>query len=79
MTINNFLYLYGISMTHGKKIKLARVAADMKQAELAKLVDLQQGALSGLENGQRDITVTQLMKFAKVLNVEAKDLLPDPE
>lgn len=66
-------------MTHGKKIKLARVAADMKQAELARLVDLQQGALSGLENGQRDITVTQLMKFAKVLNVEAKDLLPDPE
>lgn len=66
-------------MHYGKKIKIARVTADLNQSQLAKAVGLQQAALSKLEMGQREITVSQLMEFAKALNVEAKDLLPDTE
>ena len=66
-------------MHYGKKIKIARITADMNQSQLAQKVGLQQAALSKLEMGQREITVSQLMEFAKALNVEAKDLLPDTE
>ena len=66
-------------MHYGKKIKIARVTVDMNQSQLAKAVGLQQAALSKLEMGQREITVSQLMDFAKALNVAAKDLLPDTE
>ena len=64
-------------MHYGKKIKLARITADLNQAQLAEKVGLQQAALSQIESGRREITVTQLMTFAEALDVEAVTLLPD--
>lgn len=61
------------------KIKIERVKAGLHQAQLADRVNMQQAAFSRLERGLQDITVTQLMKIAKALNVPAKDLLPDEE
>jgi len=40
---------------------------------------MQQAAFNRLERGLQDITVTQLLKIAKALNIPAKDLLPDEE
>ena len=64
-------------MHYRKKIKLARITADLNQAQLAEKVGLQQAALSQIESGRREITVTQLMTFAEALDVEAVTLLPD--
>jgi len=56
-------------------IKLARVKADMRQTELARLTGLTQSTLSSLENGKQDPTIPTLMKIAKALGVDPGSLL----
>ena len=65
----------------GKRIKLASVAQDMKQADLRAAlsvdhnVEISQAALSDLERSKRSITDIELDAFAKVLDVNPMWLL----
>jgi transcriptional regulator with XRE-family HTH domain len=44
--------------------------------ELAKMLGVTQGAVQKLESGDNDITCKMLRKLAKVLNVDAWEILP---
>lgn len=59
------------------KIFKIRKQRKMTQETLASLVGLTQGQITRIENGQTDIGLDQLSKFAKALNVRLIDLLPD--
>lgn len=59
----------------GKRVKIARVSADLKQVDLIAAlsveykIDMTQRALSDIELGKRAVKDTELVAFAKVLNV----------
>lgn len=51
----------------GKKIKLARVEADMTQADLAEATEIMQKSISRYETGQSLPTLETLERLAKSL------------
>lgn len=51
----------------GKKIKLARVEADMTQADLAEATEIMQKSISRYETGQSLPTLDTLERIGKVL------------
>ena len=60
----------------GNCIKEIRKRKGITQVELAKLLDVTQGAVQKLESGENDLTGKMLKKLADVLNVEPWELLP---
>lgn len=63
--------------TTGNRIRAARLAARLSQAELAAEIGLDQSNLSRIENGDRSIRVEDLLRIAKALRVSAASLLGD--
>jgi transcriptional regulator with XRE-family HTH domain len=55
----------------GKKIKLARVDADLNQTQLANKINAKQKSISRYETGVSSPSITTLMKIAKVLKKPA--------
>lgn len=62
-------------MNIGRNIKELRQRNNIKQAELAKNIDVPQSTLSKYENGKLRIDTDTLTKIAKSLNVNVNDLL----
>lgn len=58
----------------GARVRAARKAADMTQAQLAARVGVTRGAISRLEAGGRDTTVTRLAAICEVLDLDLIDL-----
>ena len=56
-------------------IKKYRQLHDMKQVELAKIVGVTQGALSGWENGKFEPDIKSLDKMAKIFGITVDELL----
>ncbi len=56
-------------MDYGKVIKLARIATDTSQRELAKLVGKTPGYICLLEKGKRNPSLRTLEKISKALKV----------
>ena len=65
----------------GKRVKIVRVAQDMKQSDLCAALsvdfdfEMSQTALSDIERGRRSISDVELDLFAKVLDVSPMWLL----
>ena len=59
----------------GRKIKLARVACDLKQNELSERCGLMQSAVSRIEKGQSGLYVEHLIALAKALECSTEDLI----
>lgn len=59
----------------GRNIKELRKLAKLSQEEMAHLAEMDRGYLSGIENGKRNPSTTQLLKIAKALNIPPKTLL----
>jgi transcriptional regulator with XRE-family HTH domain len=57
-------------------LRQARLDKQFCQAYLAAQAGLCQSGYSNLENGKRDITLTQLEKLARALGKTAADFLP---
>lgn len=51
----------------GKKIKLARVEADLTQTQLARKIDAKQKSISRYETGASSPSIETLLKIAKAL------------
>lgn len=62
-------------MTTGERVKRARTAAGVGQAELARLIGVAPSTLCDLEKGRHRWTVERLREVARVLNVELTELL----
>jgi transcriptional regulator with XRE-family HTH domain len=59
----------------GMKLRKAREAAGLSQADLAKLVNIPQPRLPALEQGRTDVRLSTIRRFAKALGVQLTDLL----
>ncbi len=59
----------------GAHVRKLRKEANLNQEEAAHLSEIDRGYLSGIENGKRNPSTTQLFKLAKGLGVTPRDLL----
>jgi transcriptional regulator with XRE-family HTH domain len=61
----------------GKKIKSYRQEANLTQESLAELANLDIGYISDLERGICNISVLNLIRIARALNIKPRDLFPE--
>lgn len=62
----------------GNIIRKLRVLKDYKQSEFADEIEVCPEALSKIENGKTDISLSRLCAIAKALDVDIKSLFSDP-
>jgi transcriptional regulator with XRE-family HTH domain len=62
----------------GKNMRDIRTSAGLSQGDVAKLMDVEQTYVSGLERGVRNPTLSTLERAAAALNVTIIDLLRPP-
>lgn len=63
----------------GYKLRRLREQRDLSQAAMARMLDLSPSYLNQLENNQRPLTVTVLLRVAQVLQVDVATLAEDEE
>lgn len=61
----------------GKRIKIARIQADMTQDDLAVLIDKSNTHTSNIETGTTRVSLTTIVNIANALSVTVDDLLCD--
>ena len=61
----------------GKRIKVARIKADMKQEHLAEKTGLSPTHISNVETGTTKVSLSAIVSLANALGVTADDLLCD--
>ena len=61
----------------GKRIKIARIKADLTQEKLAEIIDISPTHLSNIETGTTRVSLTVIVSLANALSVTADDLLCD--
>ena len=59
-----------IPLNVGNNIRKLRLSRGFKQTRLAKILEMSPVALSNIENGKADISLTRLCAIAEALNVE---------
>ena len=47
----------------------------MSQGDICRALDMDRGYMSAIENGKKNITITQLERLAKALNVSPDQLI----
>jgi transcriptional regulator with XRE-family HTH domain len=60
----------------GRRIRDARLYADLTQEELAHRAEIDRSTIQRIEGGQNDAKFSHLLRVARALNVPARDLLP---
>ena len=63
--------------TIGKRIKIARIKADLTQERLAELIDISPTHLSNIETGTTRVSLNTIISIANALSVTGDDLLCD--
>ena len=61
----------------GKRIKFARINADMTQEQLCNVIDLSPSHMSNIETGTTKVSLTTIVNIANALSVTVDDLLCD--
>ncbi|MDO5392126.1 MAG: helix-turn-helix transcriptional regulator [Eubacteriales bacterium] len=61
----------------GKRIKIARIQADLTQERLAEISDISVSHMSNIETGTTRISLTTLVAIANALHVTTDDFLCD--
>lgn len=61
----------------GAKLKELRVKKKMSQEELGFITNLDRTYVSGIERGKRNISLINIEKLAKGLNIRIKDFFDD--
>lgn len=59
----------------GEKIRKGRKKLGLSQEKLAFKADLHRTYIGMIERGEKNITLTNIGKIAKALNIEIKDLM----
>lgn len=62
----------------GARARAARLAAGLKQGQVAETMGVTDGAVSFWERGEREWTVPILLAYAAAVGVEARILMPPP-
>ena len=63
----------------GNRIKLLRELNAVSQKDLAYSAELDRSYIASVENGNRNISIVNIQKIAKALNVTLKDFFNDAE
>ena len=61
----------------GQRIKELREKTAMSQKDLAYAADLDRSYIASIENGQRNVSIVNIEKIAKALNVSLKEFFKD--
>ena len=59
----------------GDKVRSVRITKGLSQEQLAELCDLDRTYIGGVERGERNIGLRNLLKIAAALNIKAQKLL----
>jgi transcriptional regulator with XRE-family HTH domain len=59
----------------GKNIRKCRVALGISQEKLGELADLDRTYISGIERGQRNVSLVNIVGIARALRIRPKELL----
>ncbi len=66
-----------VAITFGSTIRSLRKARGLSQEALANLADLDRSYIGGVERGDRNISLNNIHKLSKALNVSITDLFKD--
>ena len=66
-----------IRLKIGQRIKELREEAEMSQKDLAYAADLDRSYIASIESGQRNVSIVNIEKIAKALNVTLKEFFKD--
>ena len=61
----------------GKRIKIARIKADLTQERLSEIVNVSPSHMSNIETGTTRVSLTAIVTIANALSVTVDDLLCD--
>lgn len=61
-------------MTFGERLKKARIASGINQADAAKKLEMSRPTLSAIEAGKRQVLASEILKFAELYNVSVLSL-----
>lgn len=61
----------------GKRIKIARIEAELTQERLAEMVEISPTHMSNIETGTTRVSLTTIVSLANALSVTVDDLLCD--
>ncbi len=64
-----------ISKRLGDNIKKIRTRKGMSQGDICRALDMDRGYMSAIENGKKNITISQLERLAQALGVKTDQLL----
>ena len=59
----------------GERVRTLRLAREMTQAQLAEILGTRHTNVSGIERGMRGLTIQQLVKLARALEVSPAEIL----
>ena len=59
----------------GKQVRQLRKALGLSQEDLAELTDLHRTYIGGIERGERNVALINIVRLAKALNVSPSELL----
>ncbi|MCR5234488.1 MAG: helix-turn-helix domain-containing protein [Lachnospiraceae bacterium] len=63
------------SVFTGKKLKEASVLSGLSQDEAAKKMNMSRRSLNYIETGEREVTSDQIVDFAKLYNIDVREVL----
>ncbi len=61
----------------GNKIRLLRHQKQLTQEQLAEITDLHRTYIGGIERGERNVSLLNLIRIAKALNISLSKMLED--
>jgi transcriptional regulator with XRE-family HTH domain len=64
-----------ISTKLGQNLKKIRTEKKMSQGDIARILSVDRGYISNIENGKKNPTLATIDKLAKVLGISADELL----
>jgi transcriptional regulator with XRE-family HTH domain len=64
-----------ISKKLGKNLKMARAKKKLSQGALARLLEVDKGYISNIENGKKNPTLATIQRLADALGVSADELI----
>lgn len=59
----------------GQNMKIARANKNLSQGALARLLDVDKGYISNIENGKKNPTLATIQRLAEALGVSADELI----